>query len=131
MAIRSRDRSKKPGTPRLPIRKLSIRNVQPQTGPVHTGAVASIQASSPATKASAVAPTLPNSEASPLLDLRKVKTISVKEAAYRSMKSEDTIYRWLRRGRLSGWQLGGPGCNVLVSEQSLEEILSRSTQFRA
>jgi excisionase family DNA binding protein len=48
------------------------------------------------------------------------KTVSVKEAAYRLRKSPDTIYLWLRHGRLKGWQPGGAGCQIQVLESSVE-----------
>ena len=44
-------------------------------------------------------------------------------AAFRLGKSEDTIYSWLRMGRLRGWQIGGRRCAVLVSEESIEQAL--------
>lgn len=57
-------------------------------------------------------------------DRKTARTISVKEAAYRLNKDTDTVYLWLRLGRLRGWQLGGPRCAVLVCEASVEEALS-------
>jgi excisionase family DNA binding protein len=57
-------------------------------------------------------------------DRDKTRTITVKEAAYRLKKSADAIHGWLRTGRLRGWQLGGPGCAVMVSEDSVEEALA-------
>jgi excisionase family DNA binding protein len=59
-------------------------------------------------------------------DRDTTRTIAVKEAAYRLRKSEDTVYQWLRLGRLRGWQLGGPRCAVLVCEESVEEALAGS-----
>ena len=53
----------------------------------------------------------------------KEKTMSVKEAAFRLKKHEDTVYLWLRTGRLRGWQVGGPGCAVQVEAASVEEAL--------
>ena len=61
-----------------------------------------------------------------LFDRESEKTISVKEAAFRLKKSHDTIYRWLRSGRLQGWQLGGSGCSILVREDSVTVALLRS-----
>ena len=49
--------------------------------------------------------------------------MTVKEAAYRLKKTDDTVYRWLREGRLRGWQPGGHGCTVLVCEASVKEAL--------
>ena len=49
--------------------------------------------------------------------------MTVKEAAYRLKKTDDTVYRWLREGRLRGWQPGGHGCTVLVCETSVKEAL--------
>jgi hypothetical protein len=40
--------------------------------------------------------------------------------------SSDTIYKWLRSGRLQGWQFGGAGSSVLVSEASVQTALLRS-----
>ena len=57
-------------------------------------------------------------------DRNTTRTIPVKEAAYRLKKHKDTIYVWLRTGRLRGWQLGGPGCAVMVCEESVEEALA-------
>lgn len=122
MAMSPNARVKKPGTPRLPIPKQITRhNAQSHTQPT-------------APKPTVTAPPVnsaapPLTVTPPLFDLRKVRIISVKEAAFRSMKSEDTIYKWLRTGRLKGWQPGGSGCNVLISEQSLEEVLESSMQF--
>ncbi|MBI4465145.1 MAG: hypothetical protein HY647_10610 [Acidobacteria bacterium] len=58
------------------------------------------------------------------LDLRTEKTLTVKEAAFRLGKSEDAVCWWLRTGRLRGWQPGGRGCAILVSEDSVAEALS-------
>lgn len=52
-----------------------------------------------------------------------MKTVSVKEAAFRLRKSPDSIYTWLRRGRLKGWQPGGHGCQIQVLEASVEQAL--------
>lgn len=52
-----------------------------------------------------------------------VRTVSVKEAAFRLRKSTDSIYTWLRHGRLQGWQPGGPGCQIQVMESSVEQAL--------
>lgn len=59
-----------------------------------------------------------------VLDLNKEKTVTVKEAAYRLRKSEDAVRLWLRSGRLWGWQPGGRGCAILVTEASIVEALS-------
>jgi excisionase family DNA binding protein len=58
-----------------------------------------------------------------VLDPTQIKTVSVKEAAYRLRKSPDSIYAWLRRGRLRGWQPGGPGCQIQVIEASIDQAL--------
>ena len=39
------------------------------------------------------------------------------------LKSPDSIYLWLRHGRLKGWQPGGPGCQIQVVESSVEQAL--------
>jgi len=59
-------------------------------------------------------------------DRDKTRTLTVKDAAFRLNKSADTVYQWLRQGRLRGWQLGGPRCAVMVSEDSVEEVLAGS-----
>lgn len=56
-------------------------------------------------------------------DRERDKTMTVKDAAYRLKKHEDTVYLWLRTGRLRGWQLGGPRCGVLVEAASVEKAL--------
>jgi excisionase family DNA binding protein len=57
------------------------------------------------------------------LDRQREKTVTVKEAAYRLGKSEDAIYKWLRTGRLKGWQPGGRWCSILVLESSVDRAL--------
>jgi len=64
------------------------------------------------------------------LDRDREATITVKEAAYRLGKSDDTIYKWLRTGRLRGWQPGGPTCHIQVSEQSVSEALRQAAGTR-
>ena len=61
-----------------------------------------------------------------VFDRENERTIPVKEAAFRLKKSEDTIRRWLRSGRLQGWQMGGSGCAILVCEDSVTGQLLRS-----
>lgn len=56
-------------------------------------------------------------------DRDKENTMTVKEAAFLLKKHQDTVYRWLREGRLRGWQPGGRGCGVLVCEASVKEAL--------
>ncbi|MBI3934844.1 MAG: helix-turn-helix domain-containing protein [Acidobacteria bacterium] len=46
--------------------------------------------------------------------------LTAKEAAYQLGKSSDTVYQWLRTGRLQGRQVGGPGCAIQVSAASVE-----------
>jgi excisionase family DNA binding protein len=57
------------------------------------------------------------------MDPSQLRMVSVKEAAYRLRKSPDSIYAWLRRGRLRGWQPGGHGCQIQVIEASVDEAL--------
>ncbi len=57
------------------------------------------------------------------LDRQRDRTMTVKEAAFRLGKSEDAIYKWLRTGRLLGWQPGGRWCSILVLESSVDEAL--------
>ena len=60
----------------------------------------------------------------------KERTLTVREASYRLGKSTDSIRQWLRQGRLRGWQVGGPFCQVLVSAASVDEVLiTRTTRF--
>ena len=145
---------KRRGTPRLPIGKQLIRpntasrsrTETPSGPPPVNGAVPpsdSVAAICPAGSSAkqngakqiqTPAPSQPSDALAqegqpPVPDLRNEKMLTVKEAAFRSMKSEDTIYKWLRTGRLRGWQLGGHGCNVFVAASSLEEALKSSTQF--
>lgn len=69
------------------------------------------------------------SEAPAVFDRNTARTLSVKEAAFRLNKSDDTILLWLRQGRLRGWQLGGRRCSVLVSEESVEQALLEAAQI--
>ena len=55
----------------------------------------------------------------------QTKTVSVKEAAFRLRTSPDSVYAWLRRGRLLGLQPGGPRCQIQVVESSIEQALKR------
>ncbi len=71
-----------------------------------------------------------NTPTAPMVfDRESARTLLVKEAAFRLQKSEDTVLSWLRKGRLRGWQLGGPRCSVLVSEESVEQVLLRASEF--
>ena len=90
----------------------------PQRGPDNSHGASQTEASKP-TSANPTAQPKP-------FDRKTERTIPVKEAAYRLKKSEDTVYSWLRAGRLRGWQLGGPGCAVMVCEASVEEALAGS-----
>ena len=76
----------------------------------------------PQTEASGPSSVSPTAQPKPF-DRKTERTIPVKEAAYRLKKSEDTVYSWLRAGRLRGWQLGGNRCAVLVETASVEEAL--------
>ena len=73
------------------------------------------------------APAEPPSVAEPVVEFRKERTLTVLEAAYRLGKSEDGIRKMLQRGALRGWQIGGPFCSILVSEESVEEVLITGT----
>lgn len=74
-------------------------------------------------------PKPPNAPA--VFDWRTAKTLSVKEAAFRLNKSEDTVHLWLRTGRLHGWQLGGRRCAILVSEESVERALRGAGEIQS
>ena len=53
----------------------------------------------------------------------QIRMVSVKEAAFRLNISADSIYSWLRCGRLRGWQPGGRGCQIKVLESSIEQAM--------
>ena len=77
-------------------------------------------------------PSQPDPAGAPVpFDRTAAKTLSVKEAAFRLHKSEDTIRHWLRVGRLRGWQLGGRGCSVLVSEDSVKRALLAAAKMNS
>lgn len=131
--------SKRSGTPRLPIAKQFIRpNIRSSSRKETVASPRPVNGAAPpvnpatincAASGSAKKPSEAPLPSQPWPDLRKERMVSVKEAAYRAMKSEDTIYQWLRAGRLKGCQPGGQGCNVLVSEASLKEVLRCATRF--
>lgn len=50
--------------------------------------------------------------------------MTAKEAAFRLGKSPDTVRDWLQRGRLEGSQVGGPGCAIQVTRESVNAALS-------
>lgn len=104
------DLPKKPGPPPSDILTLS-----PQQGPGNGHGPSQAEASGP----TSASPTAPPERVGP----KKGKTITVKDAAFRLNKSEDTIYLWLHTGRLRGWQVGGSRCPMLVEEASVEKAL--------
>ncbi len=55
--------------------------------------------------------------------------MSVREAAFRLGKSEGAIRKWVRRGRLKAWQVGGAYGTVLVSEESVQQVLREAKSF--
>ena len=152
MAACSNAVGKKRGTPRLPIGKITNRTrrdgpslaanpaaarLSPLQGkPGQATALSSRPAtvvplaptaSTPAqTPAALPDPSTASRDESTAFDRLSEKTITVKEAAYRLGKDEDTVRDWLKTGRLRGWQLGGRGCAVLVDETSLKAVLSCS-----
>lgn len=65
----------------------------------------------------------------PRLDLAAERTMTVMQAALRLGKSDGAIRKWLRTGRLKGWQVGGTYCAVLVSEAAVEEVLRQVKRF--
>lgn len=73
-------------------------------------------------------PPEPPSAAGPAVDLMKERTLTVKEAAFRLGKSDEAIRQMLRAGRLKGWQVGGRFCQMLVLEESVEEMLITGTR---
>jgi excisionase family DNA binding protein len=81
---------------------------------------------SPPPEAAPVSEPKPSGLHSPVpkpLDRHRERTLTVKEAAFRLGKSEDAIYKWLRSGRLEGWQPGGRWCSIVVLESSVEKAL--------
>ena len=75
-------------------------------------------------------PASPVQEPQPL-DRQRQRTLTVKEAAFRLGKSEDAVYKWLRSGRLQGWQPGGRWCSIMVLESSVERALLFSFECAA
>jgi excisionase family DNA binding protein len=73
-------------------------------------------------------PAKPPSAAEPMLDLGKERTLTVKEVAFRLGKSDEAVRQLLRAGRLRGWQVGGKFAQMLVSEESVEEMLITGTR---
>lgn len=57
-------------------------------------------------------------------------TLTVKEAAFRLGKSNDTVRYWLRTGRLKGWQPGGRKCALAVLETSVAMAQSWPAEAR-
>ena len=115
MAVPLKAREKKRGTPRLPKGERTNHSAGSASGRLAGGV-------NPAEKAGTVEIPAPPLVSSPF-DRRKERTVTVKEAAYRLGKTEATVYLWLQKGRLKGWQPGGRRCWVQVSEASLEEAL--------
>jgi hypothetical protein len=79
----------------------------------------------PQSAAGSGAPVARDLHADAALDGAQAKTVSVKEAAFRLRTSPDSVYAWLRRGRLLGLQPGGPRCQIQVVESSIEQALKR------
>ncbi|MBI2815960.1 MAG: hypothetical protein HYX72_03375 [Acidobacteria bacterium] len=119
MAMHRTTGAKKSSTPRLAVDKEITPN-----HPVPPGGSGRRKAATPPGDSP-----LPPSDSEPLLNLAGEGTISVREAAFRLCKSEGAVRKWLRRGRLKGWQVGGSHCTVLVSEASVEEALRRVKVF--
>ena len=146
---RQMSRSPKSSRPRLPRGpKASGRGLDFPSHPTRerTDQPPSLAAAPPAMRASDAGPSRtpaeipsngsPGSPSRPTLGNRiasrkpyhrdKTRTLTVKDAAYLLNRSEDTVYQWLRRGRLRGWQIGGRRCAVMVCEESVEEALAGS-----
>jgi excisionase family DNA binding protein len=68
------------------------------------------------------------SVAVPAFDFMKERTLTVKEVAFRLGKSDEAVRQLLRAGRLRGWQVGGKFAQMLVSEESVEEMLITGTR---
>jgi excisionase family DNA binding protein len=135
MVARANALLKKRGTPRLPIAKVKDRNLSagrktaplasPSARPASAAELAGTNHPPGAPTSDFAKPTQPALPgASPALDLRTEKVVTVKDAAYLLGKSEDTIYHWLKTHRLGGWQPGGRRCAVLISEASVIAALS-------
>ncbi len=115
-------RVKKPNG-KIPAAGSVMKLKRPPRLPKHVSADVGLPAG-PAEKPVPVQPPEPVRVALQVLDLNKEKTVTVKEAAYRLRKSVDAVRLWLRSGRLRGWQPGGRGCAILVTEVSIAEALS-------
>jgi excisionase family DNA binding protein len=117
VTARSKIGNLKPGTPRLPITKHAVlHRAAPNVAAKHP------RATQPAND--------PTPEPVQHLNLGKERLLTVKEAAYRLGKNPGAVRAWLHCGRLSGWQPGGHGCSLMVSEASLEEMLILPVGFR-
>jgi excisionase family DNA binding protein len=118
--------------PRLPRGPKSSKSQNSSLGraasrqPAESGPPSSPAPASPPGESSSPKP----SAAAKAFDWGTAKTLSVKEAAFRLNKSEDTVHLWLRAGRLRGWQLGGRRCAILVSEESVERALRQAGEIR-
>lgn len=55
-------------------------------------------------------------------------TLTVQDVSYLLKCSTDMVRLWLRKGKLRGWQIGGRFSRVLVSEQSVRELLMTGTR---
>ena len=108
---------------KLPAAGPAMKLKRPPRLPKHVPAEAGLPAG-PAKKPVPAQTPEPVRVAPQLLDLNTEKTVTVKEAAYRLGKSVDAVRLWLRSGRLRGWQPGGRGCAILVTEVSIVEALS-------
>jgi len=121
MTAPSQPPAKKRGTPRLPIpEKSSSRPAGP--GSAAPAPAGTAPAESAPARRGLPAPTRPQA-------LGEERTVTVKVAAHRLGKTPDVVRFLLRTGRLKGWQPGGRGCWILVSEDSLEEVIRRSAKF--
>ncbi|SRR5579884_4304840 len=115
---------KKRGTPRLPKPKAPVAARQkPETEAASPGTSAVQGASTDFAKRTQISDGMIPTIAAPALQR---KLITVKHAAFLLGKSEDAIYRWLRTGRLKGFQPGGSRCWILVDESSVEELIRNS-----
>ncbi len=56
------------------------------------------------------------------------RLLTVQQAARKSGKSEKTIRRWIKDGKLAAEQAGGPGGVYLVKREDLEAVIPHVTK---
>ena len=135
MVLPLKIRKPKRGTPRLPIaHKTTLHIAARKSGVAHSSAPAApaLSSAAPAVadKHPQTSPSAPLPTPAPPTNLGEERLLTVKEAAYRLGKHPSSIREWLHAGRLRGWQPGGQRCTLMVSEVSVEDMLSLPLGFR-